>query len=46
MVGTGPEVEREKKDPSSYLSPCCPSCNHKEATGVTLGDTGQNEVGK
>ena len=46
MVGTGPEVEREKKDPSCYPSPCCPSCNHNEATGVTLGDTGQREVGR
>ena len=46
MVGTGPEVEREKEDPPSYLSPCCPSCNHNEAIGVTLGDTAQKEVGK
>ena len=46
MVGTGPEVEREKEDPPSYLSPCCPSCNHNEAFGVTLGETAQKEVGK
>ena len=46
MVGTAPEVEREEKDSSSYPSPCCPSCDHNEAIGVTLGDTGQSEVGK
>ena len=46
MAGTAPEVEREKKGPSSYLSPCCPSYNHNEDIGVTLGDTGQSEVGK